>query len=183
MSTLSILDPSHDMDYLMSKLKEAGVDNHVGWDEFEDGNYHLRYRSEDFDAVQAVLDAYEVTYAEDVVRPGLRAEVTALRKVRQAQPVNFNGLMLETDLNTISLITAAAYLMDADPTSAQSRLWKVNDEVWIDLDRNTLVAMGRAIADNTQAMFEQEKALLDSIAAATTLAELEAIDVAAGWPA
>lgn len=182
MSGNSIVPETWDVDWLIETMVANGVQNHYGYGKVEDG-YLLRYSIDDYDLVQAAIEAYPTRYAEEVLKPKMKREATDLRKATQLKPVNFNGLSLETDVVTISLITAAAYLMDANPNSAQTRLWKVNEDDWVELDRNTLVAMGEAIANYVQTCFQREKELRDQITAATTIEELAPIDVTTGWPA
>jgi hypothetical protein len=181
MSTLSIVPSTYDVDFIMGKFVAAGVTNHFGYSIEGDG-IHIRYRAEDFDAAQSVLDAYQTQYADEVLRDRLVGEVTALRRVKQAMPTMFMGMAVPTDDVTVGRITAAAYLMSANPQSPQTRRWKIANGVWVDLDKTALVGMGTAIASHIQDCFEREEALHTVLASAETVDDLAAIDIEAGWP-
>jgi len=182
MSTLSILPLYWDIGYVLKKLEAAGVTNHYGYDELEDG-FHLRYRAVDFDTVQGVLDAYQTSYADEVLREQMLAGATFIRWQKQ-QETTFAGKPLPADDQTIARITAAIVLMQAVPTSAQTRRWKTgpNADDWITVDLTALLAMGAQIANHVQGCFDHEENLHTAIRAAATVDELRAIDVTVGWP-
>lgn len=181
MQSLSVLPLTHDINFIFDKMADAGVVNHFGYS-VEENSITLRYRTEDFDAVQAILDAYQTQYADEVLRDRLMGEVTALRRVKQSLPTMFMGMAVPTDDVTVGRITAAAYLMSANPQSPQTRRWKIANGVWVDLDKTALVGMGTAIAGHIQDCFEREEALHTVLASAETVDELAAIDIEAGWP-
>jgi hypothetical protein len=181
MSTLSVVPLTYDVDYIIGEIVRAGVVNHYGYSVEEDG-IHIRYRAPDFDAVQAVLDAYQTQYADEVLRERLMGEATALRRVKQALPTAFMGMEVPTDDVTVGRITAAAYLMSANPQSPQTRRWKIANGVWVDLDKTALVGMGTAIALHIQQCFEHEEALHSQLLSAETVDDLLEVDLEEGWP-
>ncbi|MFN9716818.1 MAG: DUF4376 domain-containing protein [Sphingomonadales bacterium] len=181
MSTLSIVPLTHDIDFILAKMAAAGVANHYGYSVKEDGIY-LRYRAENFEVTQAVLNAYPTQYADEVLRGRLKVKVTDMRRAKQSLPATFMGMPVPTDDVTIGRITAAAYLMDANPASPQTRRWKVADDLWLTLNREALVGMGTAIAAHIQQCFEQEEALHAALDGAATVDDLRAVDLEAGWP-
>lgn len=182
MNIKSTIDGSWDIEWILQKLRDGGADNHIGWQPSEDGqSFELFYRGEHFDMAQGIIDTYETAYADEKLRPQLVDRVTEIRREKQLV-ANFGGMPLPADDTTVARITAAAYLMDADPNSPQTRRWKVGPNAWIDVDRNTLVAMGTTIANHMQDCFNQEETLHSQLAAAATVAELQAIDIEAGWP-
>lgn len=177
MTTLSKIPVTYDIEYLMNKIVKH-LDSGVEGDE-----YIIRYRAEDFDAVQEVLDSYPVSYAEDVLKAKMAQEASAERWKRQ-QLASFMGGPLPADDVTISGITAAIVLMDVDPDSPKTRRWKAGPGVddWITIDRNTLVAMGSAIGNHVQNCFDREEELQIAIAAADDIDDLAEIDISDGWP-
>lgn len=182
MTTKSTLPGSWDEEFILAKMVEAGVDNHIGSGRPDENTLEIVYPASGHAAVLQIIEDYPTQYADEVLRPKLKAEVTQTRWEKQVQPTTFMGMPVETDDVTIGRITAAAYLMDADPTSPQAREWKVAEGVWVTLDRNTLVAMGGAIATHIQACFANEKALHEALDAAPTVDDIDLIDLTAGWP-
>lgn len=139
---------------------------------------------EQFEAMTAAIETYEVDYFEDVTKPDAINKVADIRWEKQ-KFANFNGATLPCDDTTIGRITAAAYLMESLPSSAQTRKWKIpgDPDTWITVDRDALLAMGEAIASHMQTCFDREDELCEQISALTDQAGLDAIDINAGWPA
>lgn len=54
---------------------------------------------------------------------------------------------------------------------------------WVELDIPTILAIGRAVGDFVQACFAREGTLAALVEAAESQADLDAIDIGAGWPA
>lgn len=180
MSTNSKLPKKYDAEFIMTKLKETGVTNHYGYSYEEDG-LHIVYRATDFDTVQSVIDAYQVDYANEVLRPKLMSLVTEVRWTQQQYVPDFNGDVLPADDITISRVIAALDFMDRNPDMPRTRNWKIRDNEWVELDYDTIEAMGRAIGVHIQNCFDREKELHAEIMAATTVDELEVIDIHSGW--
>lgn len=181
MSTISHVPATYDIDYILGKMQAGGVLNHFGY-AVEGDFISIRYRAPDFDIVQSVLDEYQTSYADEVLRDRVKEQVTEIRRSKQASPANFMGMQIPTDDVTVGRITAAAYLMDANPASPQARRWKVTGSIWITLDRTTLVGMGTAIANHIQQCFEREEELTLALDAALTADEILALDIQSGWP-
>lgn len=182
MSTQSTVPLHYDIDYIIEQLRLVGVTNHYGHSSSEDGRL-IVYRAENFDAVQGVLDAYPISYANDVLRPGMLSELAALRWQKQ-QGFLFNGAPMKSDPETIGSLTAAVVLMDTNPDSPQQRRWKTGPTVndWVTIDRNTLVAMGTAMGAHVQACFDREELLMRQIVDAETVDDLRNIDINIDWP-
>ena len=162
-------------------MKDAGVVNHYGHYVKDDGIY-LVYRAENFDTVQAILDAYPVSYADEVLRDEMKSSVTSLRWDNQQFVPDFNGAKLEANDVTIGRIIAALDLMDRNPDLPRIRNWKVTDDYWAELSYETIAAMGRAIGIHIQTCFDNEKALHALIDAAEDIDDLALIDINSGWP-
>ncbi len=180
MSTQSIVPSHYDINYITEKLAQAGVTNHYGHGTV-DGGLLIVYRAQDFDAVQVVLDAYPVSYADDVLRLKMMSDLAALRWQKQ-QGFLFNGSPMKSDPETISSLTATVLLMDVNPDSPQTRRWKVGPSTWQTFDRNTLVAIGTAAAAHIQLCFDREEELMEQLLAAETVNDLLEIDILEGWP-
>jgi hypothetical protein len=181
MTTQSTVPSNYDIDYILSKMTANGIMNHYGHSSTENG-WLIVYRAEDFDTVQTILDNYQTSYAEEVLKPKMLADVAALRWNKQ-QVFKLNDSPMKSDPETISSITAAVVLMDVNPTSPQTRRWKVGPNTWANLSRTDLIGIGTAAADHVQACFEREEELALLISQATTVDDLMEIDVTSGWSA
>jgi hypothetical protein len=181
MNTQSTLPFHYDMDYVIEALQAAGVTNHYGYTH-ANGGIRLVYRAEDFDTVQEVLDAYPVDYANDVLRQKLLDQVAATRWQKQ-QMLMMNGAPMKSDPETIAALTAAVVLMDANPDSPQTRRWKAGPSIddWVTLDRDTLVAIGTAVATHVQACFDKEEELSLALLEAKNIFELFEVNLD-DWP-
>ncbi len=60
---------------------------------------------------------------------------------------------------------------------------KMADGAWVAVSNSDMQALARAVMDHVQAAFDNEGALADQARAAASVADLKAIDRAAGWPA
>lgn len=181
MTTLSRVPGSYDVEYILQKMKDSGITNHYGY-AHEGEEIVFRYQAEDYDAMMAVLDAYQTDYADEVLRDKLKAIVTSLRWDNQQFVPDFNGAKLEANDVTIGRIIAALDLMDRNPDLPRTRNWKVTDDYWAELDYDTIANMGRAIGIHIQACFDNEKALHTALDNAATVDELKLIDLTSGWP-
>ena len=174
-----------DLDYITNK---AGIVTQYSTSKNEaESTQQLDYvgEQEQYDAMVAILESYPVDYARDVLKPRLLANVAAKRWAEQ-QATIFNGMSVPADHNTISTIAAKVVLMDKNPDGPQTVRWKVpgtngNPDTWVTFDMAGLVALGATIDAHVQACFMREEELAQQINAATTVEELEAIDVQTGW--
>ena len=137
--------------------------------------------SDQYEAIVAAIEAYPTSYAEEVLKPRLSAQVTSKRYEVQ-QSTTMNGSTIACDDVTIGRLTAVVVLMDADPNAPTTRRWKMPNGSWQTLDRDQLVAMSSAIAAHVQACFDCEEAPLAQIGAAENVDALDALDLETGWP-
>jgi hypothetical protein len=182
MTTKSVIPKTCDVNFIRSKLMSAGIQNHFGLEVKEEGLV-IVYRADDFDAVQAVLDAYPVSYLNEVERPKLLNDIKELRREKQSQ-MPYQGGFISSDLTTISQLTAAVVLMDVIPDGPQERRWKMGEGVdgWVTLSRNDLVGLGALMAEHIQACFNKEESLVSLVEAAQTINDTALIDIESGWP-
>ena len=83
------------------------------------------------------------------------------------------GLAVRTDRFTVDRIYQARVLAKED--AAFTTDWKLGDGTFLTLDAPTIIAIGDAVTAHLKDAFTREKVANDSIDAATTVAELEAI--------
>ena len=83
------------------------------------------------------------------------------------------GLAVRTDRFTVDRIYQARVLAKED--AAFTTDWKLGDGTFLTLDAPTIIAIGDAVTAHLKDAFTREKVANESIDAATTVAELEAI--------
>jgi hypothetical protein len=91
------------------------------------------------------------------------------------------GQPLATDRTTQTKLTAAYIKASAD-SEYTIPAWKSGPGIFSALDAATIIAAADAIEAHVQACFANEAALSGEIDAATTIAELSAVDIEASWP-
>ena len=118
---------------------------------------------------------------EDFVAPTFEdLKVRKYREIAQARynaeiaGVTINGVLIKTDRETQAVLTAAC--LQAYIDSGYSLNWKTGDGTFVSLPAEKIMAFGTAVRAHVQSCFDHEAELLPLIAAATTEAELEAIN-------
>ena len=102
-----------------------------------------------------------------------KAEIAAARYETEIAGVAFNGLLIRTDRGSQSLITGAA--LKASMDSAYSCRWKT-EAGFVTITAAQILAVADAVRAHVQSCFDHEAELLPLIEAATTQAELDAIE-------
>jgi len=92
-----------------------------------------------------------------------------------------NGAVVATDRTTQAKVTAAYIKATAD-SAYTIAAWKGADGTFSPLDAATIIAIADAIEAHVQACFSNEADLAEQISAATTLTELDSVDIETGWP-
>lgn len=172
---LSILPLNYDVEYI---IQEAGVVNHFGYEEREDG-IHFKYRLDDYDAIQVELDVYETKYLE-VALPAKIEECIELRR-QKVLDFTFGGLPIELNQETQTNLTGSVLGLERNP-QVPGMDWHMGDGVYIFIPRDDLMAIADAAFVHIQQTFSNQKRLLDLMRAAADIHELEAIDLEEGWP-
>ena len=90
----------------------------------------------------------------------------------------------DTDLTSRTNINAAVTsALIAKVTNAPfSITWKLQNNVTVELDADQMIAVGTAVTNYTTQCHARSEALNTAIYAATSLPELDAIDIMQGWP-
>jgi hypothetical protein len=112
----------------------------------------------------------------------LQAAVRNRRWEAETSGVVVGGAPIRTDETSQNKIAGAVNLFANDPTLT-SIDWEAQPGVWVTLDQATMLAIGVAVGRHIQACFSNAKALSEAVAAAEDSADLDAIDIEAGWPA
>jgi hypothetical protein len=110
-------------------------------------------------------------------------KLTALayyRWQKETEGITLNGVGIKTDRESQGLLNGALKLFDLNPLLAAID-WK-GENGWVQVDKATLEAVGRAVGAKVQACFTREKYHTEAIAALTTIEDIEAYDFTTGWP-
>lgn len=120
-----------------------------------------------------------LTFAEK--KAAKLAELADVRWQHETGGMVFNGYEVSTDVISQTKIIGAVVGVQIDPTATIK--WKMADGEFVTLDAAALVALGSAIRAHVQACFDNEAALASLISVAADEADLDEIDLTAGWPA
>ncbi|MBW6402022.1 DUF4376 domain-containing protein [Roseomonas sp. HJA6] len=100
---------------------------------------------------------------------------------RIAAGMPYGGATLQIDETSQARISAAVLLAQYELPAGFA--WRMADNSAVPIDAAGMIAMGRQAAEYVAALRAHYWGLADAIAAAPDAAALDAIDLAAGWPA
>ena len=109
----------------------------------------------------------------------LLAKIKQNRSTKVIAGIPAGESTLATDDFTRNILTSLKLLSIDDPTRTWN--WKGKDG-WITLDKDMITLFSGMIATHTQACFDKEHDFITLIEAATTIEDLEAIDIESNWP-
>lgn len=106
-----------------------------------------------------------------------------LKEVRQSKEKNFtwNGVFVYLDDKTQNRLDAALKGLELAPLGTLVN-WEVSTGTFVDFDLNTLRAFAFAAWNHIRLCFVTAKTITTNISNCTTIAEVDAIDIATGWP-
>lgn len=113
------------------------------------------------------------------IRTELRARAEARRWQVETGGIVVGGAAVRTDRESQAMITGAAAAVAAGVSPID---WKAANG-WVQLTGSQVTALAAAVAAHVQGCFSREREICEAIDAASTVAELLAIDLSAGWPA
>ena len=108
-------------------------------------------------------------------------EARAKRWEAEQSGTELNGMTLRTDEHSQSRVTSLVAAVQADP-DADNFDFEMQSGEWVTIDRDTAIAIGKAVSNHVQACFTNCKRLHDLIQQAETLEALNDIDSDDGWP-
>ncbi|MED5550022.1 MAG: hypothetical protein VX529_11755 [Pseudomonadota bacterium] len=134
--------------------------------------------------VAALIGAGAGSAADDaeLLAAGQSAAIAAAAAERWQRTLLFtyDGVTAYADPAIAPLTAKILALDEADSDDPVN--FKLSETDWRSWTRTQLRAYGAAINTHIQACFDNEKALVDAIAAATDRQSLNAVDLSAGWP-
>ena len=114
------------------------------------------------------------------VKAARKTDATAERYARETGGITISGASVDTSREAQGLITGAALAATLDP--AYTVTWKCAGGVFRTFDAAALLGLAQAVRSHVQACFDREAALHAAIDAATTVEDVAAVDITAGWP-
>lgn len=126
--------------------------------------------------VWVVLDAYPV----EPVRRDKLADLAHKRWQVETGGITASGVAIQTDRASQSMVTSAALAAQLGPE--MKIRWKTASGDFVALDAAQIVGIATLVRLHVQNCFGHEADLTALIAAAETVADLDAIDINAGWP-
>jgi hypothetical protein len=114
------------------------------------------------------------------------AEKVKEKRIEQARkPVAYDGNSFDADPQAQQKLTGKLTYAQAtgkDSDSSWSVGWKTANNSYVQLSYDDLAAVVQAVNNQVQAAYNNEAQLLSQIEQATTIDELDAIDLTTGWP-
>lgn len=112
------------------------------------------------------------------------AAVNRLRDQKETEGFEYLGKIFQSDERSVARIygavqTAQAALAAGQPFEIH---WATEDNSIVELDAEAALGMSVALAMHSNRLHQHGRALKAQIDAASTQAELDAIDVEGGWP-
>lgn len=176
MSTINI-PADWDVNYIVEK---AGLTFGYGVGPAKDGVITLNFYGGDYDAALRAVEEYPTAYA-DKARPGKLREISDERD-RRIKNFQYGPFTIDLDGEAKrDLADAALGLMRNEDVLAID--WSLGNGEFIELERDTLLALADAAFMHVQTTFAAHRQLAERVKAAADVTELDAIDVAddANW--
>jgi len=118
-------------------------------------------------------------------KDALRKEAAARRTKHARKPVAYDGHEYDADPQAQQKLTGKLTYAQAagkDTDSTWSVGWKTANNSFVQLSYDDLAAVVQAVNEQVQAAYNNEAQLLSKIEQATTIDELNSIDLTSGWP-
>jgi len=137
------------------------------------------------DPILQAQKAWRSASTVDEHKDALRKEAAARRTKHARQPVAYDGHEYDADPQAQQKLTGKLTYAQAagkDTDSSWSVGWKTANNDFVQLSYDDLAAVVEAVNQQVQAAYNREAELLAQIEQATTVGELNAIDLTTGWP-
>jgi hypothetical protein len=115
-------------------------------------------------------------------RAALRVRLAERRWRAETGGVAITGFKTRVDTSRESQAMMSGALLAAQYSVVDKFDWKIGPGVWVEITNAQLVTIAFVVAAHVQTCFSNERAIENKITAATSIAELNAIDINAGWP-
>jgi len=150
----------------------------------------VRRLQEEFPSVSLTKFEKDALAAEGHDAVAIRSEamiekVKSLRVEHARKPVTYDGNSFDADRVAQQKLTGKLTYAQAagkDTDSTWSVGWKTANNSYVQLSYTDLANVVQAVNEQVQAAYNNEAQLLAQIEQATTIGELDAIDLTTGWP-
>jgi len=152
----------------------TGSEKQVGWE----------YVLDEARGVMRKVAQYETKSVEEYAED-LAAKVKKKRTTHARKPVAYDGHEYDADPQAQQKLTGKLTYAQAagkDTDSSWSVGWKTANDNFVQLSYTDLENIVQAVNTQVQAAYNREAQLLSKIEQATTISELDAIDLTSGWP-
>lgn len=132
------------------------------------------------DAFQAAWRLYDGAISVDLAtaKQIKKSQLAAKRWDVETGGMTVSGMTVSTDRDSQGLVTGAAFAASLDDTYTVK--WKTAGG-FIDLDATGIIGIAQAMRAHVQGSFNREAVIASDIDDCTTIAQLDAIDINAGW--
>lgn len=113
-------------------------------------------------------------------RTGRRENLKQKRRDAVAGGTSSGGFPVRTDASTRSALIEA--LAEADLSPGDTFDWQLGDGSWMTLNYGEIRAFHAATKTHVQASFSHQRFLDEQLLTATTVEEIDAVDIETGWP-
>lgn len=121
-----------------------------------------------------VEDVAEPVPTFEEMKEAKKASIAQARYEAEIAGTTVNGVLIKTDRETQAVLTSAC--LQAYIDSGYSLNWKTGDGTFVSLSGEQIMAFGTTVRAHVQSCFDHEAELIPLIEAATTQAELDAIN-------
>ena len=137
---------------------------------------------------ESLRDAAEWVNGAIVINPEIQLsrmksakidELSALRYQHETAGITLNGMTIETDRQSQSLITGAWSISQINPAILID--WK-GANGWVQIDAATITAIAGAVAAHVQSCFSAERIHAEAIDSLETEEDIGQYDLTTGWP-
>lgn len=177
LTTLQI-STRYDVGFIKSLTGIAGQDAWGTGPGDTDGSQQIIFDDQHTDAVMAAVDGYDAAWLSRV-KTGRIEAVTALRR-GAVERFSFDGVQMRLDESAENALSKCHAALSRQPAGTVID-FEVSRGVFMEFDLAAVGALSDAAFLHVQACFSNAKRLTGLINAATTLAELDAIDLDSGW--
>lgn len=134
-------------------------------------------------AVQALIDGYAASAERLAFHQGQkRGELDAVFAAKIAAGLSYQGKVFQIDNASRANIAAMATFALSGGTWPKDFYWIAADNTHLLMTAQDILTFGQAAGTYVSAMVLTNRALKDAIAAAVSVQDVEAIDLAANWP-
>lgn len=158
----------------------ANIDQPWGYGPSTDPNWQtVIFDETKFQDILAAVDNYDVEF----LNTHKRQKSAALASLRwmKTQLFTYDNVVTQADPAMAVVLGALELRKRRNIPTEYTQTWKLNENQFRKWTETDIEAFGFAISDHIQGCFDREEELSDLIWAASSIEELEAIDITVGW--